>query len=579
MLGRLKLTQAAAALAFLAMPALAMAQDGGRYRVLIPYFEPRDGADRGFGRQASEDLRALMRQMPTHVAVDVDDIEDQAERFNMDIDELNCLYALQLAAQINVPILICGSYTQDAQRNSTLTASIRTVETGDEFSLPPITVDRNGRRVAAQQVFDQFDRYNTLIRSAAICQDYAASQQWESALRNCEESLAINPNAMTTRVLRANILFQLERLPEALEDFDRVLQMDPLNEDALQTAGFIATRLGDDERGRGYYRRYLEVNPGNEAVRMRIASQLAEAGDPQGAMEFIQPGLDVDPNSTDLLDLYGTFAFMGAIDAQEKYRANNPTAATLAPEAAEFYREGIQAYLRVIEAKGDETPIDRLSNLVIAYTQLEDYPNAIAMSERVFQRTPDDVAVRSMYADVLKRSGRLEDALAALDRVIGLQPDHPTARLRKATWLIEVKRLEDAVAALTPLAVDGPSADNAATMIFNEAYANGFNHAPPDYAYTIRGMLAAKQIPNITARMREQLNFWHGLSVFQRTTPQAQQQNLAAARASLPGFQEAQTLLNQAGSYPASVGVDMATTMQALATFIEIQEAIIRRGY
>jgi tetratricopeptide (TPR) repeat protein len=177
-----------------------------------------------------------MREMPTHVAIDEDDIEDQAKRFNMDIDELNCLYATQLAAQINVPILICGSYTQDAQRNSTLTASIRTVETGDEFVLPPVTVDRNGRRVAAQHVYEQFQRYNTLIRSAAICQDYAASQQWESALRNCEESLAINPNAMTTRVLRANILFQLERLPESLEDFDRVLEMDPLNEDALQTA-------------------------------------------------------------------------------------------------------------------------------------------------------------------------------------------------------------------------------------------------------------------------------------------------------------------------------------------------------
>jgi len=579
MFGRLKLTQVAAAIAFLALPTLAQAQDGGRFRVLVPYFEPREGADRGFGRQASEDLRTLMREMPTHVAVSEDDIEEQAERFNMDMDELNCLYAMQLAAQIKVPVLVCASYTQDAQRNSTLTASIRTVQTSDEFVLPPITVDRNGRRQAAQHVFTQFERYNTLIRSAAICQDYAASQQWESALRNCEESLAINPNAMTTRVLRANILFQLERLPEALVDFDRVLESDPLNEDALQTAGFIATRLGDDERGRGYYRRYLEVNPGNQAIRMRIASQMAEAGDPQGAMEFIQPGLDVDPNSTDLLDLYGTFAFMGAIDVQEKFTANSQGAIALAPETAEFYREGIQAYLRVIEAQGDQTPIDRLTNLVIAYTQLEDYPAAIQMAERVFQRDANEASVRSMYADVLKRSGRVDDALAALDRLIEIQPNHPTARLRKGTWLIELKRLEDAVATLTPTAVDAASADNAATMIFNEAYSNGFNKNPPDYAYTIRGMIAAKQFPNLSAGRREQLNFWHGLSIFQRTTPLAQSQDLAAARASLPGFQEAQTLLQQAGGYPASVGVDMATTLQALATFIEIQEAIIRRGY
>ncbi len=577
MLGRLKLTQVAAALGLLAMPTLALAQEGGRFRVLVPYFEPRDGANRDFGRQASEDLRRMFERVPTHVALSEDDIEEQAERFNIRMQDLNCISALQLAAQINVPVLICGSYTQDAERNSTLTASIRTVQTSDVFPLPPITVARNGRQEAARHVFTQFERYNTLIRSAAICTDYAASQQWESALRNCEESLSINPNAMTTRFLRARILFELERLPEALEDYDRVLEMDPLNEDALQTAGFIATRMGDDEKGRAYYRRYLEVNPGNAAIRMRISSQMAEAGDPQGAMEFIQPGLDVEPNNLDLLDLYGAFAFMGALDAQTQFTTANPTTQGLAPQAADFYREGIEAYLRLLELRGAEMPADRMTNLVIAYTQLEDYPNAIAMAERIFSVAPDDANVRSMYADVLFRSNRLDDALAALDRLIEIQPDHPTARLRKATWLIGVQRLEEAAQALAPTARDGASADNAATLLFNEGYANGFQKQ--NWAYSIRGMTAAKSIPNITARMREQLNFWHGFSVFQRTIPLAAAQDLAAARASLPGFQEAQGLLNQAGGYPASVNMDMATLMGGLAQFIEIQEAIIRRGY
>lgn len=576
MLERLKLTQIAAAVA-LVIPAAADAQEGGRYRVLVPYFEAREGADRGFGRQASEDLRELMVTLPTHVAVTEDDLEEQAERFNMDIEDMNCLLSIQLAAQINIPVLICASYTADAERNFTITSSIRTVETSDVFELPPITVPRNGRQQAAQHVFEQFQRYNTLIRSAAICTDYAASQQWESALRNCEESLGINPNAMSTRVLRARILFELERLEESLADYDKVLEMDPLNEQALQTAGYIATRLGNDEQGRTYYRRYLEVNPGNAAIRIRIASQMAEAGDPTGAIEFIQPGLEVEPDNVDLLDLTGTFAFLAAIDAQEQYRAANPTAAGLAPEAADFYRDAIAAYMRVFEVRGNETPLDRLRNIVIAHSQLEDFASAITMSERVFAIQADEPTVMSLYADALHKSGRLEDALAAIDRLIALQPDHPSASLRKGTWLIEVKRLEDAVAALTPIAKDAQSADNAANMVFNEAYTNGFQKQ--DWAYSIRGMVAAKQLPNTSTRMKEQLNFWQGLSVFQRTIPLAQAQDIAAARASLPGFQEAQTLLNQAGGYPASVGTDIAPTMSALTQFIEIQEMIIRRGY
>ena len=579
MFGRLKLTQVAAAVALLVVPALADAQEGGRFRVLVPYFEPREGADRGFGRQASEDLREMMATLPTHTAITEDEIEEQADKFNMDIEELNCLYSIQLASQINVPVLICASYTADAERNFTISSSIRTVQTSDVFDLPSITVPRNGREQAAQQIFEQFQRYNTLIRSAAICTDYAASQQWESALRNCDESLAINPNAMSMRFLRARILFEMERYDESLVDFDRVLEQDPLNEDALQTAGYIATRMGNDEQGRTYYRRYLEVNPGNVNVRIRIASQMAEAGDPTGAMEFIQPGLDVDPNNVDLLDLYGTFAFLGAIDAQEQYRAADANAPGLAPAAADFYREAIQAYMRVFEVRGNETPIDRLRNIVIAHSQLEDFASVISMSERVLQIQADELTVMSLYADALYQFDRLEleGALVAIDRLIALQPDHPTATLRKATWLIAVQRIEDAVAALIPIAKDQPSADNAANMIFNEGYTNGFNKQ--DWAYSIRGMVGAKRIPNVSRGIAEQLNFWHGFSVFQRTMPQAAAQDIAAARASLPGFQEAQTLLNQAGAYPASVNMDMATLMGGLAQFIEIQEAIIRRGY
>jgi hypothetical protein len=134
MFERLKLPLPAAAIAMLAIPTLAAAQDGGRLRVLVPYFEARDGAERNFGRQATEDLRELMRQLPFHIAIPEDEMEDMVDRFNTDLDDVNCLTALQLAAQLNVPVLICGSYTQDAERNFTLNASIRTVQTQDPSS-------------------------------------------------------------------------------------------------------------------------------------------------------------------------------------------------------------------------------------------------------------------------------------------------------------------------------------------------------------------------------------------------------------------------------------------------------------
>lgn len=577
MFGRLKLTHVATAIASFAMPVLAEAQD--RQRVLVPYFEAQGGAERNFGEQATEDLREMMESLSFHVAVPEDEMEEMAERFNRDLDEVDCTTAIQLATQLNIPIIICGSYTQDAQRNFSLTSSIRTISSGDQFALQVINVPRQGgRQQAAQAIIHEFERYNTVIRSLQICQDYVNSQQWEAALRNCNESLAINPAAITTRYLRAQILMEMDSLPQALEDFDRVLELDPLNEVALQAAGYIATNMGDDERGRTYYTRYLEVNPGNVGVRLRIASEMAEAGNPAGAMEFIEPGLAVDPNDQDLLTLFGTFAFLGAIDAE----ANAPAGTEgLPPAATDFYRQAIETFLKLGEIQGDSMSVDHQKNMVLAYMKLQDYQAAVTMMERVFQRTPDDAQLRSIHADALKQLGRQEDAYAALDRLIQIQPDHPTAHVRKGTWLIAEKRLEDAAAALGEMATSPEAADNAASLIFNEAYTNGFQRQ--DWAYTIRGVTAGKSVPNISANMREQLSYWHGMAVLQRTMPlipaSTQDATLADARAAQPGFQEAKTLFGQAGDYPRRAGTDMAAVMSAVDQYLEICEIIIRRGY
>jgi tetratricopeptide (TPR) repeat protein len=505
------------------------------------------------------------------------DIEDQAESFNMRLRDLNCLYTIQLAAQSNVPVAVCGSYTEDAQRNVTVSASIRDVASSTEFPLESFTVTRDEREQAAQQIFTQFDRFNTQVRAAGICNDYAASQQWDNALRNCEESLAINPNAVPVRFLRGRILYEMERFDESLAEMEQVLASDPFHEDALQLGGYIHTTQGNAAAGRELYGRYLEINPGNTAIRMRIAYEMAQAGDPQGAMEFIQVGLDVDGNNVDLLDQYGGFAFAAALQAQDAHSVGNPNAEGLAPEAAEYYREAIAAYMKVFEARGAETEPDRLRNIIAAYIQLDDLPAAIQMSERVLETHPEEERVWTLYADALQRSDRLEDAIAALDRLLAIQPDHPTAGLRQGQWLIQAKRIEDAVPVLSRVAQQGAQqADQSARLFFNEGYTNG--QQKNDYAYAIRCMSAGKQIPGVSEAMVNQLNFWHGFALYNQGMAEQEPQNLQSAQATLPKFRQALELFNQSGQYPASVNVNMAQLVEATNTYIEIQDAIIRRG-
>ncbi|MDG2282378.1 MAG: hypothetical protein P8L45_04625, partial [Longimicrobiales bacterium] len=372
MLGRLKLMFAVAIAAVVIVPAAEIAaQDGGRFQVIIPYFEPLEDADDGFGKDVSKELRKLLEDFPTHVAMEEGDIKDEAKRFDMKIDDLNCIYTRQLASQINVPVAICASYNEVSKDNFTVTAEVWDIAGSESFPIEAFPATKDDRDMAAQHIFEQFERYSTTVRSAAICNDYYASQQWENALRNCDESLALNPSQIGARYLRGRILYEMERLDESFVELETVLDTNPYHEDALQLAGYIAAVSEQDDKARDYYSRYLDINPGNAAIRMRIAYELAQAGDPVGAMEFIQVGLDVDAENVDLHEQYGGFAFSAALEIQQEAAVGAQNGGdAVAPEAVGYYREAISSYEKVFEAKGAETPVGHLSNVVSAYIQL-----------------------------------------------------------------------------------------------------------------------------------------------------------------------------------------------------------------
>jgi tetratricopeptide (TPR) repeat protein len=453
MLGRLKLTMVVAAAAMILAPAAEVAaQAGGRFRVIIPYFEPLEGARDNFGKDASKELRSLMENMATHVAMDEGDIKDEAKRFDMKIEDLNCLYTRQLASQIDVPVAICASYTAQPDKSWMVSAEIWDIAGAESMIVEPFAAGEKDKEVAAQHIFDAFEAYSNTVRSAAICNDYFASSQWDNALRNCDESLALNPNAIGTRYLRARILYEMDDYTGSIAELETVIEANPFHEDALQLAGYISAVSEQDDRARDYYSRYLDINPGNAAIRMRIAYELAQAGDPVGAMEFIQVGLDVDAENVDLHEQYGGFAFSAALEIQQEAAVGAQNGGdAVAPEVVAYYREAISSYEKVFEAKGAETPVGHLSNVISAYIQLDELPSAVSMSERVLQTHADEDRLWVLYADALQRSDRLDDAITALDRVMEINPDHPSAALRQGNWLIQAGRLDGRL----PLRRDG----------------------------------------------------------------------------------------------------------------------------
>jgi tetratricopeptide (TPR) repeat protein len=578
MVRTLQLTLNLALAALVVGPAAIQAQSQGRFRVLIPYFTPMGDADDDFGKDASKELRRLINTLVTHEPIEEKEIKDQVKRFDTKMEDLNCILTRQLASQVNAQVALCAEYSELPDKSWAVSNVVFwDIASSEQFPVTDITVSEKDEEGAAQHIFDEFDLYVQQLRAQGICADYFASQQWENALRNCDEALVINPEGVATRFLRGQILYRMEDYTESLVEIETVLAAEPFHQEALELAGYMSAMADEADDAREYYRRYLELNPANAAIRMRIAYDLARAGDPVGGMQFIEIGLEVDPENIDLWEQYGGFAFSAALDAEQDAALDAKDGGGVSPEAQGFYLDAIQAYEKVFEGKGAETPVGHLRQIIVAYIQLDEIAAAVDFGGQVLQTHAQEDALWSLYADALQRNDQLDDAITALDRVREINPSHPSARLRQGNWLIQAGRIEDAVAVLKEAAAADPQrAEQAARMIFADAYQKGYQEK--NYQYAITGMSAAKELPDIGEEIRSQLNFWHGFSVYQAAVLQQAPNTLATAKATLPSFRRSLDLLNQSGTYPASVNVNLAELIANVSTYVEIQEAIIKRG-
>lgn len=559
--------------AFLFLPALASAQQEvqGRFRVMIPDLFPGEDSGRGFGEDVAEELRDLINQLPTHEPVERNEIRDAMRQFDIDRDDLNCIRARQLATQINAELVMCGSYTEGQDDWSLTAISFVSVETGESFSVDDFTVpDDDGDELAAEHIFNVFDGYVEQLRFAAICQEYFGSQQWANALQNCDRAIEGNPGSESSRYARARAKMELGDRREGLDEMLEVLELNPFNENALQFAGMLSAEFGLEEESLGYYSSYLELNPGNAAVRMNVAYELATAGNPRGAMTLIEEGIAMDDTNDDLWEQLGGFAFASAGRAMEGQ-------SEVTPEVERLYRRGIEAYTHVLDSQGAETTPAQLGNVINAYVQLGD-PAAIDFAQRAVQVHPGEAALWSRLADALQRNDRLDEAIAALESAKGVNPNYPNLAARHGSWLLEAGNVDEAVGFLKEAVDRGEqSADMMANLLFGKAYNDGVQ--VQQYTFAADVLSTAKSEFEVSERMASQLNFWHGWSLYNHGLSLQEPSTIDSARQSLPVFQQALQLFELGRAYAGTVdSINLTEILGAAQTYVEIQDAIIRRG-
>ena len=569
---------AAALVATPAIPTGIEAQEQGRFRVLVPDFMPEAGADRRFGERVAERVARLIDEYDTHQPVPKREYEQALRANDLRKENIDCISARQLASLMNANLVVCGSYGPSGDQLN-VQATVWSVGSQESFEVSPAMVPaRNGEDPAAQSFNADFGRFVQQERMAFLCRTYYESQAWENAMNNCSQALELSPNAVGPRMIRGLVHRQEDRLDQALADFEAVLERDEFNQSALENAAYVAGQMGENEKSLAYYREFLELDPDNHQVRMRIAFEMAtDLSDPSGSAALLKEGLARAPDNVDLLERFGATSFqagsVAAVGAGEELSAG----------ARAAFAEALEAFEQVFEIKGEETDASMLANSIRAYVSLGQPAEGVAFGERVIRTKGEDAGIRQALASAYQRSGNLSAAVAQIDEAKRINPDLPNLAAMQGQWLIQDGRFDEGFPYLQEAVERGEqTAEAMAQIVWGHAY-NTSIRGDVNLPRGIEIIEKAKTLPVQDPVMRSQLDFWHGFAIFRQAANAANEQSLPVAQRTLPMFQRSLELFRAGQAYAqAPAGAPIRNNYQQYLTnaqeFIEIQELIIRRG-
>lgn len=580
--------RSAVALAFL-LPAISMQTDpvaaqetGERMKILVPALANKAaGGNNKFGERVASELEKRLKEMPKHQPIEMKELRDAFKKYSVNEKDLvDCIKARQLAGMpdVGIPLVMCGEYDETGS-GATVTARIVSPQSGETFEVE--SFQASDQRQAADHIVASFETYVQQLEHAYYCNDYLESSNWQSALESCDRALEINAQGKTALYGKGQALWKLDRLEEALEVNEQLLEMEQgLHQDALLTAALIAAALGDNEKSDRYLNDYLELDPGNKDVRLKVATDAAEAGNPEGALKIIEDGLKGDhANDLTMLEYAGHFAMRAAILKADNAGANGNEA-----ESKALLEKALNYYEPVFASKGSEVSATVLRNMLQAYRRLDQNTLAVDFGQKAVAAHPDDAQLLSAYADALNNAGRRDEAIAALNRVLEIDPNYEGGiNGRRGMWLLQSGDLAGARSAFK-IAIDRNElteqqqdqlAQQVAKAGYDDKSSAGEFQAAAEY-YT-----AAKELAK-TPSTRGMVAFFEGYDLLKQADQRARRsQDLETARATLPMFNRILELMQQAAPFGATSPRNEGSRQQIIGQardYKEIQELIIQRG-
>ena len=113
------------------------------------------------------------------------------------------------------------------------------------------------------------------------------NENFEKSVEILSQAAELDPGRKLTFVSRGAAFLKLDRLEEALADFDHAIGIDPAYARAYHLRGLVAERRGDDRSALNDFTRAIEIDPDYGAAYHSRATLHTKMGQEERAVEDI----------------------------------------------------------------------------------------------------------------------------------------------------------------------------------------------------------------------------------------------------------------------------------------------------
>lgn len=280
---------------------------------------------------------------------------------------------------------------------------------------------------------------------------YEKLRQFDNAIATYERALVIDPRSEKLRVRYENALLRKHGEENRTAVLERYAQLASKYPHSSGIQRLYAERLlseRDFARAVEQFRRVVEVDPENLESLIALSQLLIQQRQYEEARKYLEHAVEIDPARVDAYaSLAETYVAEGekekAVEVYRKALRLNPDSEKLLLALGELLsrtgdpQQAIQTLLDTTSATA--TRPEFLAVIGQAYERARDFEKALEYYQRAHEKAPNTLAVIAKLFTTNLRLGRLEDADALLTRIVeeGMLPKDDLYALVGEAYLTE----------------------------------------------------------------------------------------------------------------------------------------------